>query len=170
MLSLVWFFLGESVSLVQITPTSPQTEAAAACVERLRSIISRTPCISLSKAAAGLFFLVILMLLAGSKTCGMISEIWQFFFHSQRRAGYWSWDHLFWKQILKVVKSAVFSYFYPSFTTFGIRTPFLRFERFIFVSWGHCLGSTITSFRVFWKAKGKLKEIMPYNVTMDCST
>ena len=65
----------ESVSLVQITPTSPQTEAAAACVERLRSIISRTPCISLSKAAAGLFFLVILMLLGGSKTCGMISEI-----------------------------------------------------------------------------------------------
>ena len=38
------------------------------------------------------------------------------------------------ENILKVVKSAVFSYFYPSFTTFGIRTPFLLFERFIFVS------------------------------------
>lgn len=44
------------LSLVQITPTSAQPEAAAACVERPRSVTSRTPCSSLSKAAAGLFF------------------------------------------------------------------------------------------------------------------
>lgn len=65
------------LSLVQITPTSAQPEAAAACVERPRSVTSRTPCSSLSKAAAGLFFffLRILTLLGGSKTRGMSSEI-----------------------------------------------------------------------------------------------
>lgn len=152
----------------------PQKDAATACVERLTVSVTFKTVHQLFwkwwgfilKQLLG-FCLMIQMLLDCFETRGIISD---FFFPCQRRAGYWGWNHLFWKQNLKFMKSGVFSYFYPSFTTFGIQIPFLIFERFIFVSWGHCLGSAITSFRLFWMAKGKLKEIIPYNVTMDCST
>lgn len=48
-----------------------------------------------------------------------------------------------------------FFIFYPSFTTFGIQIQSLLFERFIFVSWGHCLGSIITSLRLFFVKQPK---------------